>query len=605
MESLVFVSLAPVATLLMLVVGRFAWRQRAEPGGRALFAFSVLEAGWLVCDTLALIAPTPEATLRLSQATFVFAPLLTPAWLAFVLSYTERLSLTARRAVAALTVWSILFSGVAFTNEAHRLVWATWEAVPDGPFLRFAYTLGPLAWAQTAFTWTVLMASFGVILVAYAGSGGRTRTLSRWLVAGALVPLTLNVLYLLGLGPLTKDFTPLALAVSSGAFALGIARYQFLDLRPIARAALVDDLREGMLVLDARGRVADVNPAMRRILGEPEPLVGRPLSDVAPTLDEAISAPCDAPFRVSNGANARYFDLRVSPLSDRAGRPSGRLVLLHDVTRRRREQTALGRANAALSEANVELQARNDELDAFAHTVAHDLKNSIHGVQGFADVLRDEGLDLSPEEHYMLADELARSARKMNRVVHELLLLAGVRQAVVEPQPISMEAIVDEALNRARRTQAAAISDLSLPASWPVTLGHAPWVEEIWVNYLTNAAKYGGPTVTLGSETTASGHVRFWIHDDGPGIPHEAQHELFVPFSRIGTPTVEGHGLGLSIVRRIVERLDGACGVESAPGEGTRFWFTLPCAPVATADAFVSVDVQPSPEASGVWSSSR
>jgi PAS domain S-box-containing protein len=588
-ESLVFVALAPVATVLMLVVGHFAWRRRAEPGGRALFAFSLLEAGWLVCDTLALMAPTPEATLRLSQAAFVFAPLLTPAWLAFVLSYTERSSPTAQRAVAGLTVWSVVYGGMALTNDVHRLVWAAWETVPEGPFLRFAYTLGPLAWAQTAFAWTVLMASFGVILVAYAGTGGRTRTLSRWLVAGALVPLTLNVAYLLGLGPLTKDFTPLALAVSSGAFALGMARYQFLDLRPIARAALVDDLREGMLVLDARGRIADVNPAMRRILGDPEPLIGRSLHDVAPVLDEAIAARCDAPFRVGDDADARYFDLRVSPLSDRANRPSGRLVLLYDVTRRRREQAALGRANVALSEANTELQARNDELDAFAHTVAHDLKNSITGVLGFAQVLRDEGPDLPPDTHRVLADDLVRSARKMDTIVHELLLLAGVRQAVVEPQPISMDAVVDDALSRVRHAHAASVPSPSLPAAWPVALGHAPWVEEIWVNYLSNAAKYGGPTVTLGSETTGSGHVRFWLHDDGPGIPHEAQHQLFVPFSRVGAPSVEGHGLGLSIVRRIVERLGGACGVESAPGEGTRFWFTLPCAPVTTADALVSV----------------
>ncbi len=581
MESLVFVSLAPIATILMLGVGHFAWRRRAEPGGWALFAFSVLEAGWLVCDALALIAPTPEATLRLSQATLLFASLLGTAWLAFVLSYTERFSHAARIAVGGLAAWCLVFSGMALTNDAHRLVWATWEAVPDGPFLRLAYTLGPLAWAQTAFMWTAMMVSLGAILVAYAGASERTRTLSWWIVAGALVPMALNVGYLLGVGPLEKDFTPLALAVSSGAFALGLARYQFLDLRPIARAALVDDLREGMLVLDARGRVADANPAMQRILGESEALVGHPLHDLAPTLDEAIAAARDVPFRVGAGADARYFDLRVSPLSDRAGRPSGRLVLLHNVTRRRQEQAALGRANAALSEANAELKASNEELDAFAHTVAHDLKNSIQCVLGYAEIMRDDGPELPPDTHRVLADDLVRSARKMSSVVHELLLLAGVRQAAIELQPITMGAVVDEALARVRQD---ASGDVALPASWPVPLGHAPWVEEIWVNYLSNAAKYGGPAVTLGAETTASGHARFWVHDDGTSIPPEAQSRLFVPFSRVGTEAVEGHGLGLSIVRRIVERLDGTCGVESTPGRGTRFWFALPCAPLSTAD---------------------
>jgi signal transduction histidine kinase len=110
-------------------------------------------------------------------------------------------------------------------------------------------------------------------------------------------------------------------------------------------------------------------------------------------------------------------------------------------------------------------------------------------------------------------------------------------------------------------------------------------VEEIWVNYLSNAAKYGGPTVTLGAETTDTGLARFWVHDDGPGVPPEAQGQLFLPFSRVGALDVEGHGLGLSIVRRITERLGGTCGVESAPGMGTRFWFALPLADAPAAVA--------------------
>ena len=587
MESLVFVILAPLAIILMLVVGLVAWRRRAEPGGWALVAFSVLEAGWLTCDTLALIAPTPEATLLLTKTTFLFAPLLGPVWLAFVLSYTERFSRRSQIAVGLIAAWCLVYSGITFANDAHRLVWSEWEVVPDGPFLRLTYTLGPLAWAQTAFMWIAMMGAFGALLWAYAGANDRTRSLSRWIVAGGLVPLALNVVYLLGLGPVEKDFTPLALAVSSGAFALGLARYRFLNLRPIARAALVDDLREGMLVLDARGRVADVNPAMLGILGETKALVGRLLRDVDPALDEAIAKAGDAPFRVGVGEDTRYFDLRVSPLSDRIGRSSGCLVLLHDVTRRRQERAALGRANAALHEANTELKARNEELDAFGHTVAHDLKNSIQGVLGYAEILRDDGPDLDPDTQRVLAEDLVRSALKMGSIVNELLLLAGVREATVEPQPISMRPVVDEALARVRLSRGASGAEVSLPASWPCTLGHAPWVEEVWVNYLSNAAKYGGPTVTLGAETTASGHTRFWVHDDGPGIPPEAQPHLFVPFSRVGTEVVDGHGLGLSIVRRIVERLDGECGVESAPGLGTRFWFALPCAEVAAPEAAV------------------
>lgn len=602
MESLIFVALTPLALLLMLAVGGVAWQRRHAPGGWALVAFSVAEAGWLLSDALSLLAPTPSATLWLARFGLGWSALLGTAWLTFVLSYTERLSDTARVVLAALTAWCLAFGALALTNGAHRLVWSAWETVPDGSLLGVRYTLGPLAWAQTALMWTIVVTSLMVLARAYLGADARARNLSRWIVTGALVPLGFNVLYLLGVGPAAKDFTPIAMAISSGTFALGLVRYQFLDLRPIARAALVDNLREGLLVLDTEGRVAVVNPALRSVLGEAAAVVGQPLTETAPALAHALETAPDTTFCLDDGDEARFLDFRISPLRDRAGAPTGRLVLLHDVTRRRGERAALHRANTDLYDANAELQARNEELDAFAHTVAHDLKNSIQGVLGYAEVLRDEGPSLPPDVHRSIADDAVRAAHKMGTVVHELLLLAGVRQAAVEPRPLAMEAIVAEAIARVRSPSATAAGR---PACWPVARGHAPWVEEIWVNYLTNADKYGGPTVTLGADVLASGHTRFWVHDDGPGLSPDAQAQLFVPFSRVGSTAVEGHGLGLSIVRRITDRLGGACGVESAPGAGTTFWFTLPSAagdaPVLDLAAWRPLLPQ---EASGVWPTS-
>ena len=575
MESLVFVALTPLALALMGAVAGVAWRRRDVAGGRALAAFSATAAGWLAFDALSVAAPTPEATVWLAQAAVAWCPFPGVAWFSFLLATSGRLTRPARHAVAGLAAWSAAFGAMALTNASHGLVWATTRTVADGPFLGAAYSLGPLAWAQTLFMWSAVGGSLGVMLLAYAKRGGQARTLSRWIVAGAFVPLVVSVVHLLGFGPIEKDFTPLAMAVSSGAFALGLARYRLLDLRPIARAALVDNLAEGVLVLDAEGTVADANPAARAALGAEAVRTGRRLRDTAPALADAVEADARDVLCLGAGPSARFVELLVSPLTDGAGALTGRLVLLHDVTRRRAERAELHRANAQLYYANRELQARNDELDAFAHTVAHDLKNSIHGVVGWADVLREEGRALPAAEYDALAGSVVRAGHKMASIVDELLLLAGVRQATVELRPVAMGEVVAEALRRVRQTAAL---DPAAPAAWPAARGHAPWIEEVWVNYLTNAVKYGGPTVTLGAETTAAGQARFWVHDDGPGLAPEAQRALFVPFSRVGAPAAEGHGLGLSIVRRIAERLGGTCGVESAPGAGTRFWFALPSA---------------------------
>jgi signal transduction histidine kinase len=115
-------------------------------------------------------------------------------------------------------------------------------------------------------------------------------------------------------------------------------------------------------------------------------------------------------------------------------------------------------------------------------------------------------------------------------------------------------------------------------AAWPTALGYAPWIESVWSNYLSNAIKYGGRPlrIEVGGEEVAGGFARFWVRDNGRGLTPEEQARLFTSFTRLGQPRSLGHGLGLTIVRRIVERLGGKVGVESEPGKGSTFWFTLP-----------------------------
>ncbi|MBC7869758.1 MAG: sensor histidine kinase, partial [Chitinophagaceae bacterium] len=113
---------------------------------------------------------------------------------------------------------------------------------------------------------------------------------------------------------------------------------------------------------------------------------------------------------------------------------------------------------------------------------------------------------------------------------------------------------------------------------WPLAAGYAPWVEEVWTNYLSNALKYGGkpPSIELGADEQPDGMVRFWVRDNGNGLTPEEQTRVFTPFTRLNQVKVEGHGLGLSVVQRIVDKLGGQVGLESSVGQGSIFSFTLP-----------------------------
>jgi signal transduction histidine kinase len=225
-----------------------------------------------------------------------------------------------------------------------------------------------------------------------------------------------------------------------------------------------------------------------------------------------------------------------------------------------------------------ELQTRNEELDAFAHTVAHDLKGPTGLIIGFAETLEERHSLISPEELSRHLRTIRRNGRKMNSIIKELLLMAGVRKAQVEKDALDMANIVGEAQDRLAFEIEEFEAEIITPETWPVALGYAPWIEEVWVNYLSNAIKYGGrpPRVELGADSHPDGTLRFWIRDNGAGLKSEDQARLFRPFTKIQTTRAQGHGLGLSIVRRIVRKLGGQVGIESVAGQGSTFFFTLP-----------------------------
>ncbi len=246
----------------------------------------------------------------------------------------------------------------------------------------------------------------------------------------------------------------------------------------------------------------------------------------------------------------------------------------------RQEVEERNRAEEALRRSLAELQSRNEELDAFAHTVAHDLQNPLAIIIGTADLLEEDCTIMPPEQLRASLATIAQSGCKMNQIIDELLLLAQVRKGEVCIMPLDMEAIVREVQERMAGMIDEYQAQILVGDTWPETLGYAPWIEHVWVNYLSNAIKYGGrpPIIELGATVQADGTVRFWVQDNGPGLTAREQARLFTPFTRLDQVRAKGQGLGLSIVRRVMDKLGGEVGVESngRPGEGSVFSFTLP-----------------------------
>ncbi len=232
-----------------------------------------------------------------------------------------------------------------------------------------------------------------------------------------------------------------------------------------------------------------------------------------------------------------------------------------------------------------QLEERNEELDAFSHTVAHDLKSPLGTIQGFANLLDEDFNQLSKDEIKNYLSVIIQSSEKAQQIITSLLLFASLRKSEVKTEALDMGKIFDEALRHFPEVTEDKKARIIVPDVWPECLGYAPWIEEVWVNYLSNAIKYGGePThFEVGAEAIPLNGKkkmsRFWVRDFGPGISPENQKLLFNTFERLGQVKKDGYGLGLSIVRRIVEKLGGSVGLESTPGDGSLFYFSLPGKP--------------------------
>ena len=256
------------------------------------------------------------------------------------------------------------------------------------------------------------------------------------------------------------------------------------------------------------------------------------------------------------------------------------VALQQEIHERKQVEEALRVTNQQLQEALVEGEQLIADLNAFDYMVAHDLKTPLTNLILSSEILWDKVSGTVDPDITPFLDIIRQMATKMNLIITELLVLASVRQQQVISQALDMTTIVEQAETRVKHMIAESNAEIVKPFTWPNALGYAQWVEEVWANYISNAIKYGGnpPRIELGAEQQSDGTIRFWVHDNGDGLSQEAIAQLFTAFTRLDKVRATGHGLGLSIVKRIVEKLNGTVDIQSegAPGRGSIFSFTLP-----------------------------
>ena len=235
---------------------------------------------------------------------------------------------------------------------------------------------------------------------------------------------------------------------------------------------------------------------------------------------------------------------------------------------------------AELKRTQEELQLRVEELDAYGHTIAHDLKSPLSNILLSSELITMRFGENLPPKGLEYLNAIRDSGSRMSKMIDQLLWLAKLRHSSDAITMVEVRTVVDAALERFNQLLDERGISVSVAPVIPPALGHAQWIEEIFANLISNAIKYMGddnPQPRIEIRGFGQGaRVRYEVRDTGVGIQPADQTRLFEMFTRLNNTKAEGLGLGLSIVQRIIHKLNGEVGVESTYGEGSTFWFTLP-----------------------------
>ena len=353
----IFVLLYAVTAALSLAVLLVAWMRRPARGARSLTALMLGVAVWSGASAAMWYVPTLGGQVFWLKATFPGVCLVPIAvvGLAFDVAGAQRW----RTPVHALMVTvSLVFVAFAWLNPGH-LYDAAFVATAIGPYTHFQSTPGPLYIAYNVFAFTTIIAGLVIMLREYLRSSGAERTQAAIVFTGGLVPLVSSVVTESRLVPLAGlDLAPLAFLVTGGFWLVALLRGTLLEIVPVARDALVEQMSDGVVVLNAEGRVMDANPAALAMLCRSSAeVLGKPAEAVLGGLKGATAllgrgGPGRAVLPSGSGGDSREIELRITPLVVGPAEGSAQLVTLRDVTELRRAREGLELSRTVFDTAN-------------------------------------------------------------------------------------------------------------------------------------------------------------------------------------------------------------------------------------------------------------
>ena len=399
-----YVALLVAATVLLFVLAVFGWRHRSAPGRTPGIFLLLAVAEWSLAYAFELGSATLEAKTIWSQIKYLGVVTVPVSWMAFALQYTGRVKQLKLRHVALLLILPVVTLLLVWTNHLHGLIWSDIRMDTTGSLPMRIAVHAKWFWIHTTYSYLLLFLGAAVLVRALLRSPHLYRGKADAVLLAVLAPWIGNILHIYRLGPFPHlDLTPFAFTLTGAAIAWSLFRFHLLDILPSARDAVIESMKDIVIVMDPQNRILDVNPAGMRIFSRSvSKPIGQPAAEVLsnhPRLVEGFNDLAETPLEISleeSGVRS-WFDLHITPLHDQYGDLIGRLAVLHDITARKE-------AEKVWQNAHDELERQIEERTAALTITNEQLSHEIGQRERVEQSLRES------EQKYRLLVEGAKEA---------------------------------------------------------------------------------------------------------------------------------------------------------------------------------------------------
>ena len=508
------------------------------------------------------------------------------AFYALAREYEDKKKLFSLKQWVWLSAFPVICLIMLWTDQIHHLFYA--RTVYENGHLNLVN--GLFFYGNMVYLYAFIILGLLIFIKASIDKTSVYRKQALLLASSAGIPMIANILFVADIWPYkTIDITPLTFLISASLFFYGLFYYKLLDIIPIAKESLLEEMEDFVIVLDLKMRVLDLNRKAREFFYKmyrgPFDYVGKEAKDCAigwSQLREVIYNPNLTSEKISyvEGEKTQYFHVRISSLHDKKGNHSGFLIMLRDVTEL---EEALQESQRAKSEA----ERANKAKDFFLANMSHEIRTPLNAVIGVAEILESSELPKERQKEYITV--ILNSAVSLLGILNDILDFSKIEAGKMDLEMSSFNLkklaleMVDifsiNATNKSIVLKTEIEEDVE-----DFFIGDSTRVRQIFSNLLGNAIKFtenGTVTIFIEKQGEENGKalIKIAVEDTGIGIPDESQDRIFESFRQADSTTTRkygGTGLGLSIVKNLVELMEGEIVIESEIGRGSTFTCFIP-----------------------------